>query len=217
MAKEVRKTPKQVESKRLIDQVNMRNRALSKGEVMLMRVGLAVIVITVAIILGIVLLNSFNQDEVVENPLEDYIALTEIELNALVGYDSESDIYGNFSFFSNTEDEVYQEIDTLLKDTTVTEIHILFYRASLLDETLESRLIELKDTLSTSAFFLVDLENSANQAIFQNQTLLNAGLNQNVDEQLLTFFIEGKEENSEVIYFELWTRVSDILISINKI
>lgn len=215
--KQTKQTPKQVETKKLTEATTMRNRKLSQGEVLLMRIGLAVIVITVAIILGIVLISQFNQDETVSNPFEDYTFITATEITPLIGFDQDNQIYGDFAFFRGSSNESYQAIDTLLSDASLETIHILFYRPSLLDATIEEKLLELMPTLSLEALFLVNLEDSRNQTIFDNPTLIEAGLSASFDEQLLTFYIEGKEEGDDVIYFEVWRRVSDILITLDLI
>lgn len=207
-----------VETKKTVDKDNMRTRPLSKGEIFLVRSGLAVIMITVAIIIGIVLVNRVNQNEPRLNPLEDFTHITASEITPLIGYDAETNIYGDFSFFRNATDETYQKIDGFLSDSNTLEIHILFYRSQLLDASVEQRLLELFETLDAKPFFVLDLDDAVNATLFENVNVQNAGILNGVDLQILTFFIEGKTLSDEtIVYYEVWKDVRNILITLNKI
>ncbi len=211
-------SPKKVDTTKKVDKDNMRTRSLSQGEIFLVRVGLAVIVITVAIILGIVLVNSFNRSEAALDPLEDFTHITAVEITPLIGFDQETGIYGDFSFFNNSTNETYQKIDGLLDDTATSEVHILFYRSQSLDASVEETLLELFETLDTKAFFVLDLDAAVNQTLFDNQTLQNAGILTGFDLQILTFYIEGQIlSNNTTVYYEVWRDVRNILITLNKI
>jgi hypothetical protein len=208
---------KKVTPKKQTEEKSMRDRKLTPAEILLMRLGVVVIVSTIVIILGVVLLNTFNRDEKLINPLEDFTHITANEIEPLIGYDSEANIYGNFDFFRNSESELYQSIDTTLSNPALLEIHVLFYKSLSLDETLEDKLLELFDTLKDQAFFLVDLDNPANQAIFDLPSLKQSGITSNNAYAILTFFIEGKTVNETVIYYEVFKDLRQIFITLDNI
>jgi hypothetical protein len=209
--------PKKVAPKKQSEEKSMRDRKLSPAEILLMRLGVVVIVSTIVIILGVVLLNTFNRDEKLINPLEDFTHITANEVEALIGYDSEANIYGNFDFFRNSESELYQSIDTLLSNPALLEIHVLFYKSLSLDETLEDKLLALFDTIKDEAFFLVDLDNPANQAIFDLPSLRQAGITSITEYAIITFFIEGKPFNDEIMYYEVYKDLRQIFITLDNI
>jgi hypothetical protein len=208
---------KKVTPKKQTEENSMRDRKLTPAEMLLMRIGVGVIISTIVIILGVVLLNTFNRDEIYLNPLEDFTHITANEIEALIGYDSEANIYGNFDFFRNSESELYQSIDTFVSNPELLEIHLLFYKSLSLDKTLENKLLELFDTLKNQAFFLVDVDNPANQAIFDLPSLREAGVTSDNAYSVLTFFIEGKLVNETVIYYEVFKDLRQIFITLDNI
>lgn len=208
---------KKVTPKKQTEENSMRDRTLTPAEMLLMRIGVGVIISTIVIILGVVLLNTFNRDEIYLNPLEDFTHITANEIEALIGYDSEANIYGNFEFFRNSESELYQSIDTVVSNPLLLEIHLLFYKSLSLDETLKNKLLELFDTLKNQAFFLVDLDNPANQAIFDLPSLREAEITSSNAYAVLTFFIEGKFVNETVIYYEVFKDLRQIFITLDNI
>ena len=76
----------QAQSKKQVSkETNMRQRPLSKGELLLMRVGVAVILLTVAIIVTIVVIATLDNEEEVVLPLENYTHIVSSDLTYIIG------------------------------------------------------------------------------------------------------------------------------------
>lgn len=212
--------PKQIEkSKRLTEEVSMRNRTLSKGEALLMKIGVGVIASTVFVILAVVLISSFESEESFVDPLESFTHVTETELSYLFGYDSVSNTYGDFSYFLNSENEVYQNINTKLQDSETTEVYVLMYRSSSIDTTLLDTINSLEETLFDAAFFVLDVEATANENVFESAALQGLDVEASNETQLITFYIEGKERSDGNTYFfdTVWSDTRNITISLENI
>lgn len=206
-------------SKKLTQEVSMRDRPMSKGEVLLMKVGVGVIIATVLVIVGIVIFTSTGSDNNVEGPLDMFTHVTETELTYLFGYDDVSGTYGDFTFFENSENETYQDISSKLQNQDNAEVYVLFYRASTLDEALLETILALEASLLEAAFFVLDLDQTANEAVFESDAVSGVGVSSDTDTQLITFYIEGKELSDENIYFfdQVYTSTRDITISLENI
>ena len=206
-------------SKKLTQEVSMRDRPMSKGEVLLMKVGVGVIIATVLVIVGIVIFTSTGSDNNVEGPLDMFTHVTETELTYLFGYDDVSGTYGDFTFFENSENETYQDISSKLQNQDNAEVYVLFYRASTLDEALLETILALEASLLEAAFFVLDLDQTANEAVFESDAISGVGVSSDTDTQLITFYIEGKELSDENIYFfdQVYTSTRDITISLENI
>lgn len=205
--------------KKFTEETSMRDRPMSKGEVLLMKIGVGVIIATVLVIVGIVILSTTSNNEVADGPLDLYTHVTETELTYLFGYDEVSGTYGDFAFFENSENETYQDISSKLQNQDNEEIYVLLYRASTLDETLLETIQTLEDTLLDKAFFVLDLDSAANQTVFESQALSGLDVSSAVDTQLITFYIEGKELSDGNIYFfdQVYTDTRNITISLENI
>ena len=213
-------TKKEVTStKRLTEESSMRDRPLSKGEMLLMRIGVGVIVSTVLVILGIVLISTLNNEETFMDPLETFTHVTSTELTYLFGYDLESGTYGDFTYFFNSDDEDYQAIDAKLQDSTTEEIYVLMYRSSSLDDALLETISTLEESLLDAAFFVLNLDLVVNETVFENSALSGLDVDPNAETQLITFYIEGKEFSDEQIYFfdTVWKDTRNITISLENI
>lgn len=206
-------------SKKLTEEASMRDRPMSKGELLLMKVGVGVIIATVLIIVGIVIFTSTGNDNSVEGPLDMFTHVTETELTYLIGYDDVSGTYGDFTFFENSENETYQDISSKLQNQDNAEVYVLFYRASTLDEALLETISALEASLLEAAFFVLDLDQTANETVFESDALSGIGVSEDKDTQLITFYIEGKELSDENIYFfdQVYTSTRDITISLENI
>ncbi len=215
--KQVKKTSSS--PRKLTEEMSMRDRPMSKGEVLLMKVGVGVIIATVLVIVGIVILTSTGSDNNVEDPLGLFTHVTETELTYLFGYDDVSGTYGDFTFFENSENETYQDISSKLQNQDNAEVYVLFYRASTLDDALLETILTLEDTLLEAAFFVLDLDLVANEAVFESDALSGIGVSSDTDTQLITFYIEGKELSDENIYFfdQVYTSTRNITISLENI
>ena len=206
-------------TKRLTEETSMRDRPLSKGEMLLMRIGVGVIASTVLVILGIVLISTLNNEEAFIDPLETFTHVTSTELTYLFGYDLESGTYGDFTYFFNSDDEDYQAIDAKLQDSTTEEIYVLMYRSSSLDDALLETLSTLEESLLDAAFFVLNLDLVVNETVFQNSALSGLDVDPNAEIQLITFYIQGKEFSDEQVYFfdTVWKDTRNITISLENI
>ncbi|MGB0174769.1 MAG: hypothetical protein ACPF9F_00530 [Acholeplasmataceae bacterium] len=206
-------------TKKLTEETSMRNRPLSKGETLLMKIGVGVIAATVIVILSIVLISPLSTEETIIDPLETYTHVTTTELTYLFGYDIETETYGDFTYFFNSELEDYQAIDAKLQDSTTEEIYVLMYRSSSFDQTLLDAINTLEETLLDAAFFVLDLDLVVNETVFESSAISGLAMNPNADAQLITFYIEGKEFSDGNTYFfdTVWNDTKNITISLENI
>lgn len=199
-------TPK---TKKLTDETSMRDRTMTKGEKLLMKIGLGVILGTVAVILGIVVVSLFGEEESYVDPLESLTHVTANEVTYLTGtYD------GVFDYFFGSEDETYMDIEDKIMNSDNEAIYILFYRSSALDEALLEVIQMYEETLINAAFFVLDLDNPANASIFENTSVKNLGINASDDLALVTRYIE---EQPDGFFDTTWKDVRQITISIENI
>jgi hypothetical protein len=174
----------------------------SKNEIMFFRLGMSIIalaLITVAIIFTV---EYFMNKEEEPGVFDDYISITAADLQYLTGYDDNSGVYGDFTYFAGQES--YEELFELIN--TNNEIYIFFYSSSNLNDEVVNA---VKDAdLEGKAFFIVDLDTEAANLTGANYAHLNLDLERS--NLLVTFDIEAQE-------FSIELRVVDIVRELGRI
>jgi len=193
----------------------------SKGELIFFRIGMIVILTAVVGFAAIILINWLTNKEE-ENPYEDYVTITQAELDYIVS-DNGDNTFGDRSYFQGNDD--YTDLLGLLNDNVT--IYFYFYRSSdieedilaaILDQTSVGAiptltLIEDNDGESFAAFLFIDLDATANADIFSDTTLSNLGLDEESDNMLVTF----DSENPDNEFFSMEDNVDDIIDIINNL
>ena len=194
---------------------NMRQRPLSKGELLLMRIGVAVILITVAIIVTIVVIATLDNEEETLLPLESYTHIVSSDLNYIIG-DNGTGSFGDFTYFQ-TEDETDREIyNILMSSDAENPLYLLFYRSGELEEALLTFFNDNETALLLENLLLLDLDDPQNTDIFTLQSVLSLGVPQASPQSLITFYVDYNEV--EESYFDtVWSDTTNILKSLENL
>lgn len=194
---------------------NMRQRPLSKGELLLMRIGVAVILMTVAIIVTIVVIATLDNEEETQLPLESYTHIVSSDLNYIIG-DNGTGSFGDFTYFQ-TEDENDREIYTILMSSDAENpLYVLFYRSGDLEETLLTFFKDNEEALLLENLLLLDLDDPLNTDVFTLQSVLSLGVPQSSPQSLITFYVDYNE--IEESYFDtVWSDTTNILKSLENL
>jgi len=194
---------------------NMRQRPLSKGELLLMRIGVAVILITVAIIVTIVVIATLDNEEETRLPLESYTHIVSSDLNYIIG-DNGTGSFGDFTYFQ-TEDETDREIyNILMSSDAENPLYLLFYRSGELEEALLTFFNDNEAALLLENLLLLDLDDPQNTDVFTLQSVLSLGVPQASPQSLITFYVDYNEV--EESYFDtVWSDTTNILKSLENL
>lgn len=194
---------------------NMRQRSLSKGELLLMRIGVAVILITVAIIVTIVVIATLDNEEETVLPLESYTHIVSSDLNYIIG-DNGTGSFGDFTYFQ-TDDETDRDIyHILMSSDAENPLYILFYRSSDLEETLLTFFNDNQAVLILENLLLLNLDDPQNTDVFTLQSVLSLGVPESSPQSLITFYVDYNEV--EESYFDtVWSDTTNILKSLENL
>ena len=194
---------------------NMRQRPLSKGELLLMRIGVAVILITVAIIVTIVVIATLDNEEETLLPLESYTHIVSSDLNYIIG-DNGTGSFGDFTYFQ-TEDETDREIyNILMSSDAENPLYLLFYRSGEIEEALLTFFNDNETALLLENLLLLDLDDPQNTDVFTLQSVLSLGVPQASPQSLITFYVDYNEV--EESYFDtVWSDTTNILKSLENL
>ncbi len=196
-------------------ETNMRQRPLSKGERLLMRVGVAVILITVAIIVTIVVIATLDNEEEVVLPLENYTHIVSNDLTYIIG-DNGSGSFGDFTYFQ-TDDEKDLAIHSILMSSDAQNpLYILLYRSSDLEDTILTFFTDNEETLLLENVLLLDLDDPINADVFSVQAVLSLGIPQASPQSLITFYVDYNEEK-EAFFDTVWSDAINILKSLENL
>ena len=196
-------------------ETNMRQRPLSKGERLLMRVGVAVILITVAIIVTIVVIATLDNEEEVVLPLENYTHIVSSDLTYIIG-DNGSGSFGDFTYFQ-TDDEKDLAIHSILMSSDAENpLYILLYRSSDLEDTILTFFTDNEETLLLENVLLLDLDDPINADVFSVQAVLSLGIPQASPQSLITFYVDYNEEK-EAFFDTVWSDAINILKSLENL
>ncbi|HBD74223.1 MAG TPA: hypothetical protein DC003_01505 [Acholeplasmataceae bacterium] len=196
-------------------ETNMRQRPLSKGERLLMRVGVAVILITVAIIVTIVVIATLDNEEEVVLPLENYTHIVSSDLTYIIG-DNGSGSFGDFTYFQ-TDDEKDLAIHSILMSSDAQNpLYILLYRSSDLEDTILTFFTDNEETLLLENVLLLDLDDPINADVFSVQAVLSLGIPQASPQSLITFYVDYNEEK-EAFFDTVWSDAINILKSLENL
>lgn len=194
---------------------NMRQRSLSKGELLLMRIGVAVILITVAIIVTIVVIATLDNEEETVLPLESYTHIVSSDLNYIIG-DNGTGSFGDFTYFQ-TDDETDRDIyHILMSSDAENPLYILFYRSSDLEETLLTFFNDNQAVLILENLLLLNLDDPQNTDVFTLQSVLSLGVPESSPQSLITFYVDYNEVDES--YFDtVWSDTTNILKSLENL
>ena len=196
-------------------ETNMRQRPLTKGELLLMRVGVAVILITVAIIVTIVAIATLDNEEEVVLPLENYTHIVSSDLTYIIG-DNGSGSFGDFTYFQ-TDDEKDLAIHSILMSSDAQNpLYILLYRSSDLEDTILTFFTDNEETLLLENVLLLDLDDPINADVFSVQAVLSLGIPQASPQSLITFYVDYNEEK-EAFFDTVWSDAINILKSLENL
>ncbi len=174
----------------------------TKNEMMFYRIGMGVITITL-IVLAIVLVIQYSKTDDVVVPYEDNIQITTNDLKYITQED-EYGVYGNFSYFDGQDD--YADLRSVLNSNNF--VYMYFYRSTDINEDIQA-VIDSLSNIDSMAFLFFDLDGYSNTTVFDTAELNHLYLDSTKDNMFLIFDINAQT-------FQLETRVSDILIELNK-
>lgn len=194
---------------------NMRQRPLSKGELLLMRIGVAVILITVAIIVTIVVIATLDNEEETVLPLESYTHIVSSDLNYIIG-DNGTGSFGDFTYFQ-TEDETDREIyNILMSSDAENPLYLLFYRSSEIEESLLTFFNDNEEVLLLENLLFLDLDDPQNTDVFTLQSVLSLGVPQSSPQSLITFYVDYNDLE-EGFFDTVWSDPTNILKSLENL
>jgi hypothetical protein len=194
---------------------NMRQRPLSKGELLLMRIGVAVILITVAIIVTIVVIATLDNEEETVLPLESYTHIVSSDLNYIIG-DNGTGSFGDFTYFQ-TEDETDREIyNILMSSDSENPLYLLFYRSSEIEESLLTFFNDNEEVLLLENLLFLDLDDPQNTDVFTLQSVLSLGVPQSSPQSLITFYVDYNDLE-EGFFDTVWSDPTNILKSLENL
>jgi hypothetical protein len=196
-------------------ETNMRQRPLSKGELLLMRVGVAVILITVAIIATIVVIATLDNEEEVVLPLENYTHIVSSDLTYIIG-DNGSGSFGDFTYFQTDDENDLAIYSILMSSDAQNPLYILLYRSSDLDDTILTFFTDNEETLLLENVLLLDLDDPINADVFSVQAVLSLGIPQASPQSLITFYVDYNEEK-EAFFDTVWSDAINILKSLENL
>jgi hypothetical protein len=196
-------------------ETNMRQRPLSKGELLLMRVGVAVILITVAIIVTIVVIATLDNEEEVVLPLENYTHIVSSDLTYIIG-DNGSGSFGDFTYFQTDDENDLAIYSILMSSDAQNPLYILLYRSSDLDDTILTFFTDNEETLLLENVLLLDLDDPINADVFSVQAVLSLGIPQASPQSLITFYVDYNEEK-EAFFDTVWSDAINILKSLENL
>ena len=206
----------QAQSKKQVSkETNMRQRPLSKGELLLMRVGVAVILLTVAIIVTIVVIATLDNEEEVILPLENYTHIVSSDLTYIIG-DNGSGSFGDFTYFQTEDENDLAIYSILMSSDAENPLYILLYRSGDLEETILTFFNENEETLLLENVLLLDLDDPVNADVFSVQAVLALGIPQASPQSLITFYVDYNEEK-EAFFDAVWSDTTNILKSLENL
>lgn len=195
------KNSSQPKSKAELAKTNTK-REPTKNEILFFRAGMSVIALTLITVAIIFTIQYFMNKEDEPGVFDDYISITAEDLKNLTGYDANSGVYGDFTYFAGKDE--YEDLFDLINQNT--KIYIYFYSSSNLNDEIVN-LIKETD-LEGKAFFLVDLDSEASKLQAADYSHLNLDLERT--NLLVTFDVELQEFETEI-------RVVDIVREIGRI
>lgn len=195
------KNSSQPKSKAELAKTNTK-REPTKNEILFFRAGMSVIALTLITVAIIFTIQYFMNKEDEPGVFDDYISITAEDLKNLTGYDANSGVYGDFTYFAGKDE--YEDLFDLINQNT--KIYIYFYSSSNLNDEIVD-LIKETD-LEGKAFFLVDLDSEASKLQAADYSHLNLDLERT--NLLVTFDVELQEFETEI-------RVVDIVREIGRI
>ena len=196
-------------------ETNMRQRPLSKGELLLMRVGVAVILLTVAIIVTIVVIATLDNEEEVTIPLENYTHIVSSDLTYIIG-DNGSGSFGDFTYFQTDDENDLAIYSILMSSDAENPLYILLYRSGDLEETILTFFNDNEETLLLENVLLLDLDDPINADVFSVQAVLSLGIPQASPQSLITFYVDYNEEK-ETFFDTVWSDTTNILKSLENL
>lgn len=196
-------------------ETNMRQRPLSKGELLLMRVGVAVILLTVAIIVTIVVIATLDNEEEVVLPLENYTHIVSSDLTYIIG-DNGSGSFGDFTYFQTDDENDLAIYSILMASDAENPLYILLYRSGDLEETILTFFTDNEETLLLENVLLLDLDDPINADVFSVQAVLSLGIPQASPQSLITFYVDYNEEK-EAFFDTVWSDAVNILKSLENL
>ena len=202
-------------NKQVSKETNMRQRPLSKGELLLMRVGVAVILLTVAIIGTIVVIATLDNEEEVTLPLENYTHIVSSDLTYIIG-DNGSGSFGDFTYFQTEDENDLAIYSILMSSDAENPLYILLYRSGDLEETILTFFNENEETLLLENVLLLDLDDPVNADVFSVQAVLALGIPQASPQSLITFYVDYNEEK-EAFFDTVWSDTTNILKSLENL
>ena len=196
-------------------ETNMRQRPLSKGELLLMRIGVAVILMTVAIIVTIVVIATLDKEEEVVLPLENYTHIVSSDLTYIIG-DNGSGSFGDFTYFQTDDENDLAIYSILMSSDAENPLYILLYRSSDLEDTILTFFTDNEETLLLENVLLLDLDDPVNADVFSVQAVLSLGIPQASPQSLITFYVDYNEEK-EAFFDTVWSDAVNILKSLENL
>lgn len=174
----------------------------TKNEILFFRIGMSIIALTLITVAIVFTIQYFMNNEEEVGLFDDYIHLTASDVMQLTGYDANSGVYGDFTYFAGQE--AYEDLYELINSNT--KIYIYFYSAASPNDEIVNL---IKDTdWEGKAFFLVNLDLQKSNLGGAELSHLNLDLNRT--NLLVTFDVENQTFTTEI-------RVVDIIRELGRI
>ncbi|MBU1141402.1 MAG: hypothetical protein KKG64_02645 [Firmicutes bacterium] len=175
----------------------------TKNELMFFRIGISVIGLTLVVLLIVFLIRYYTTEEEV-GPYDDYLHINVTDLKYITQED-EYGVFGDFSYFNGIDD--YADLRVVLNANDY--VYVYFYRSTVMNDEI-TEAIEALDDIDSMAFLFIDLDLVSSAELFTTTEIAHLNLDSEKDDMFLIFDINAQT-------FQLETRVSDILIEINKL
>src|SRR5690554_6073957 len=168
--------------------VNKKNqkRELTKNEIMFFRIGVSVIAIGLVVAAIVMIVNYYMGNEEV-NPYEDYLHFQTEELVAMT-QKIDNTTYGNPDYFLGKSE--FDDFRVILNE------------------------IEALADIEQLPLIFINLEHTANAALFEEANLSHLGLDAEADDMLLIYDMQPSSTDG---FFQLETNVDDIMTELGNL
>lgn len=189
--------------------VNKKNqkRELTKNEIMFFRIGVSVIAIGLVVAAIVMIVNYYMRNEEV-NPYEDYLHFQTEELVAMT-QKIDNTTYGNPDYFLGKSE--FDDFRVILNENEV--FYFYFYHGSAINEDIQAEIEALADIEQLPLIF-INLEHTANAALFEEANLSHLGLDAEADDMLLIYDMQPSSTDG---FFQLETNVEDIITELGNL
>jgi hypothetical protein len=179
----------------------------SKNEIILFRVGLAIIGITLVTLAIVFTIRHYMNKDETQGPLDEYMHIYVSELEVFARFIEDRGNYGDLSEFDGKSQ--YQELRDKLQGQDT--IYFFFYRASNLNEDVKAALLKINDLKDKPILFINMDDRVFNETLFTSPLLTHLKLEENRDHMLLIYDIYAEKQ------FTLWVNTNIVILELAKL